>query len=79
MAPPDRTRLSWYAFDLVLQCPSMKATGGDGQLGIEIIVNPDPQMWSVSDRPHRDANGDAIYINRVRGANPFGSTALFGD
>ena len=78
-APPDRARLSWYAFDLALQCPSSKETGGDGELGIEIIVNPDPQYWSVSDRPRVDANGDAIYMNRVRSAGQFGSTAFFGD
>lgn len=78
-APPDRARLSWYAFVLVLQCPSRKATGGDGQLGIVINVNPDPQMWSESDRPHVDAKGDSIYINKVRGATRFGATALFGD
>ena len=78
-APTNRARLSWYSFVLVLWCPTVKATGGDGASGIEIIVNPDPQKWSESDRPHLDANGDAIYINRVRAANQFGSTAMFGD
>ncbi len=78
-APLNRTRLSRYSFNLAIWCPTVKATGGDGAMAINVAINPDPQLWSESDRPRRDVNGDAIYLNRVRTANQFGSTAMFGD
>ena len=78
-APTSRNRLTRYSFGLVIWCPTIAATGGDGEAGIDVIINPDPQSWSEGDRPRRDANGDGLYTLRVRSANQFGSTVAFGD
>ena len=78
-APPDRTRLSSYAFQLNLWCPSIKASFGEGEPGLTVFINPSPGEWSVGAASARDDKGIAIYFERVHSATRFGSIATFGE
>ena len=77
-APASRNRVSSYSFLLGWWCPTVKATGGDGEVGINISVNPTPGEWSLGgDRP--DANGDLLYELQHQSARQYGATLAFGD
>ena len=72
----SRTELYEYGFALVTKklCDKYDEHGAD----ITVDFNPDPQSWSMSDRPMLDEKGEALYSERPRRPALFGSTATFG-
>ena len=72
----DRTRLFPYGFALVTfsRCNKYDEHGAD----ITVDFNPDPMVWSQSDRPMLDEAGDGLYAEHVRTPTLFGATATFG-
>jgi len=72
----DATRLHEYLFGIIpyWACNKYEENGSY----FTIFFNPDPMKWSESDRPLPDERGDGLYMQRIKSAPLFGSTATFG-
>jgi hypothetical protein len=72
----SRTEIYPYRFDLQTfkLCDRIDEHSHD----LALYINPDPMLWSESDRPQRDERGDGLYTELIRTPTLFGATATFG-
>ena len=72
----DRAQL--YRYDFWLETKFRCNKNDEAQVHLSVEINPDPMLWSLSDRPEIDERGDAVYAERPRRKAILGSTATFG-